>query len=244
MLPLRFGQGSDAGSGEPVSHIRGDRPLFVYELAYGPARHSQYAGQLRLCYRRRGENVFSQKCAWVRRPSLPVMQHGLSPYVGPLQIIFQMPYETGLAAASVVVVSNNTASSAAPVTVQQAAPFLLTYGSNRAVAVNQDGSVNASGNGAKPGSVLVAYLIGSGPLGNAIATGADAPPSPLSREKLLTSVSVGGSAATVQFAGMTPGFAGLVQVNFVMPNLAPGDYPVQVTIGGAASNQPLLTVSR
>jgi uncharacterized protein (TIGR03437 family) len=165
-------------------------------------------------------------------------------YVGPLQIIFQMPYEAALGAGSVVVVSNNAASVAAPVTVQQAAPSILTYGSNRAVVVNQDGSVNASGNGAKPGDVLVAYLIGSGPLDNPIATGASAPSSPLSREKLTTSVFVGGSSATVQFAGMTPGFAGLVQVNFVVPNLAPGDYQMQVTIGSVASNQPLATVSR
>jgi Tol biopolymer transport system component len=28
-----------------------------------------------------------------------------------------------------------------------------------------------------------------------------------------------------------------------MPNLAPGDYRMQVTMGGAVSNQPLLTVS-
>jgi adhesin/invasin len=143
-----------------------------------------------------------------------------------------------------MVVDNNVASAAAPVTVQQAAPFILTYGNNRAVVVNQDGSVNASGNGDKPGDVLVGYLIGSGPLDNPIATGADAPSSPLSREKLTTTVSVGGANAPVQFAGMTPGFAGLVQINFVVPNLAPGDYPVQVAIGGVASNQPLITVSR
>jgi hypothetical protein len=30
---------------------------------------------------------------------------------------------------------------------------------------------------------------------------------------------------------------------FYDADLAPGDYPMQVTIGGAASNQPLLTVS-
>jgi adhesin/invasin len=165
-------------------------------------------------------------------------------YTGPLQIILQMPYETALGTASVAVVSNGVASATAPVNVQQAAPFILTYGSNRAVVVNQDGSVNASGNGAKPGDVLVAYLIGSGPLDNPIATGAFASSSPLSRETLLTTVTVGGSNATVQFAGMTPGFAGLVQVNFVMPNLAPGDYPMQDNIGTAASNQPLVTVSK
>jgi uncharacterized protein (TIGR03437 family) len=165
-------------------------------------------------------------------------------YVGPLQIIFQMPYETALGTASIVVVNNNAASSPGAVTVEQAAPFILSFGANRAVVVNQDRSVNAPGNGGKPGDALVAYLIGSGPLDNPIATGAEATSSPLSREKLTTTVTVGGSNAGVQFAGMTPGFAGLMQINFVMPNLAPGDYPMRVTIGGAVSNQPLITVSR
>ena len=165
-------------------------------------------------------------------------------YVGPLQIVFQMPYETALGTAAVVVVSNNTASASAPVTVQQAAPFILTYGSNRAVVINPDTSLNASGNGAKPASVLVAYLVGSGPLDNPISTGAPAPLLPLSQEKQKTGVLVGGSPAVVQFAGMAPGSVGLVQINFVTPNISPGDYPMQVTIGSAASNQPLLTVSR
>jgi len=165
-------------------------------------------------------------------------------YVSPQQLIFQLPYEAAAGTASVVVVSNNTASAPAPVTVQPAAPFILTYGANRAVVVNPDGSVNAAGNGAAPGSVLVAYLIGSGPLDNAIPTGGVAPLTPLSRETLPTTVSVGGASAAVPFAGMTPGFAGLVQVNFVMPSLAPGDYPMQVTIGGFGSNQPVVTVSK
>lgn len=165
-------------------------------------------------------------------------------YVGPLQIVFQMPYEAALGTASVVVVSNGAVSAAAPVTVQQAAPEILVYGDSRAVVVNPDGSINASNNGAKAGAVLVLYLIGSGPLDNPIPTGAAAPLAPLSREELTTTVMVGGSTATVQFAGMAPTYEGLMQVNFVMPNLSSGDYPMQVTIGGFASNQPLVTVSK
>ena len=165
-------------------------------------------------------------------------------YVSASQIIFQMPYQTPLGTNSVVVASTAASSNAAPVTVQQAAPYILEYGTNRAVVVNPDGSVNASSNGAKAGAEMVAYLIGSGPLNNPIPTGTAAPTSPLSRETLTTTATVAGSAATVQFAGMAPGFEGLMQLNFVMPNLAPGDYPMQVTIGTFASNQPLVTVSK
>jgi len=165
-------------------------------------------------------------------------------YVSPTIVIIQLPYETAVGTAQAVVVSNNTESAGAPVTVQKAAPSILTYGSNRAVVLNQDYTVNGPTNPAKLGSSPMIYLIGGGPLDNPIATGALAPNSPLSQETLTTTVTVGGIAASVPFAGMAPGFAGLLQVNFVVPNLAPGDYALGVSIGGADSNQPLLAVSQ
>jgi hypothetical protein len=54
-------------------------------------------------------------------------------------------------------------------------------------------------------------------------------------------VTVGNSPARVQFGEMTPAFEGRMQVNFVMLNLAPGDYAMQVTIGNATSNHRCLT---
>ena len=165
-------------------------------------------------------------------------------YVGPTIVILQLPYATPVGTAQAVVVSNNTASAGAPVTVQQAAPSILTYGTNRAVVLNQDYSVNTPTNPAKVGSSPMVYLIGGGPLDVPIATGALAPDSPLSHETLPTTVTVGGTAAAVPFAGMAPRFAGLVQVNFTVPNLATGDYALQVTIGSIASNQPLITISQ
>lgn len=164
-------------------------------------------------------------------------------YVSPSQLVFQIPYETSPGTASVTVVSNSIASAPAPLAVRQAAPSLLIYGGNRAVATNQDNTINAPGNGAAPGSFLTAYLTGSGPLDNPVPTGSAAPPAPLSRETAATAVTVGGAPATVLFAGMAPGYAGLLQVNFVMPNLPPGDFPLQIGIAGAASNSPLLAVA-
>ena len=200
-----------------------------------------------------GSNLAMAEVASPAGPILPRMLGGVQVvvngiaapllYVGPGQIVCQIPYETALGTASVVVVSGNSTSTAS-LTVQQAVPSLLMYDDNHAVVVNPDNSVNAPGNGAKPGSVVVAYLVGSGPLNNRIATGAAAPLSPLSEETLPTRVSVGSSTAIVQFVGMVPGFVGLVQVNFMVPDVPPGDYPIQVAIGDFTSNRPRMTVSQ
>ena len=199
-----------------------------------------------------GTNLAPATASAAAGPALPIALGGVEVlvngtaapliYVSPAIVIFQLPYETPPGTAQLVVLSDNTAGAPAPVAVQQSAPSILTYGGNRAVVLNQDYSVNGPANGAQPGSVAMAYLIGSGPLDNPIATGAPAPNSPLSRETLATTVTVGGSPAVVQFAGMAPGFAGLVQLNFTVPNLPPADYPLQVTIGSASSNQPLIAV--
>ena len=56
---------------------------------------------------------------------------------------------------------------------------------------------------------------------------------PLSALHPLPIMTVGGTAATVVFAGLTS--PGLFQVNIVVPKLAPGVYPIMVTWGGVTS---------
>lgn len=191
-----------------------------------------------------GSNLAMAEVASPAGPILPRMLGGVQVVVNGIAapLLYVGP-GTALGTASVVVVSGNSTSTAS-LTVQQAVPSLLIYDDNHAVVVNPDNSVNAPGNGAKPGSVVVAYLVGSGPLNNRIATGAAAPLSPLSEETLPTRVSVGSSTAIVQFVGMVPGFVGLVQVNFMVPDVPPGDYPIQVAIGDFTSNRPRMTVSQ
>lgn len=162
-------------------------------------------------------------------------------YVSNDQAIFQIPYETAPGPALVQVQTPDGAGGSASITVQQAAPSILTYGSTWAVAQNQDASVNSGSNCAAPGTYLTVYLIGSGPLDNAIPTGAAAPNSPLSRETLATTATIGGVNAPVAFAGMTPQFIGLAQVNLQVPNVA-GNLPLQVQIGGFGSNQASICV--
>ncbi len=91
-------------------------------------------------------------------------------YVSPGQLDFQIPYSVSPGPALVQITSNGVASISAGVTVQQAAPSILTWvddaGNTRALTENQDYSLNTSSNCAAQGSYVTVYMMGSGPLDN------------------------------------------------------------------------------
>lgn len=164
-------------------------------------------------------------------------------FVSPTQINAQLPFEITPGTAAAVVTRSGQASAVVSFPVAAAAPGILIFGTNRAVAQNQDYSINNTDKPALAGSVVTVYMTGQGQVDNPVATGALAPASPLSQPRLPVSATVGGRSAEVLFAGLTPGFAGLLQVNVRVPEVGPGNYPVVVTVGGMASNSALITVA-
>jgi uncharacterized protein (TIGR03437 family) len=99
---------------------------------------------------------------------------------------------------------------------------------------------------AKQGEVVVIYLSGMGATNPAVKSGAPAPSSPPFAEVTVTpTVTLDGQAASVQFAGLTPGFVGLYQVNFQVPtNAGTGDLTLVVSQNGVPSNATRLPVSK
>jgi uncharacterized protein (TIGR03437 family) len=60
---------------------------------------------------------------------------------------------------------------------------------------------------------------------------------------LTATVTIGGVAAPVDYAGMAPGFVGLYQVNAHVPTvLSAGNQPVIITVNGVQSAIALLPV--
>lgn len=167
-------------------------------------------------------------------------------YVSATQIDAQMPWDIpGGTVASVVVKNGTSTSNAAAVFVPATGtPGLSVYGNNRAVVVNQNGSVNSASDTAAVGDQVVAYFTGGGPVQSSgrLVTGT---PAPLSLAPITgsSSVTLGTVDAVVKYIGLTPGSIGLYQVNFVVPQIARGTYPLTITIAGQASNRPLMTVS-
>ena len=68
-------------------------------------------------------------------------------YASPTQINFQIPYETTVGTASVIVNAGYASSTPFSAPIAAASPGIFSFGTNRAVAQNPDGSLNDSNNG-------------------------------------------------------------------------------------------------
>jgi uncharacterized protein (TIGR03437 family) len=54
---------------------------------------------------------------------------------------------------------------------------------------------------------------------------------------------IGGIAAEIQFLGLAPGLVGVSQMNLLIPeDVAAGEQPLEVSIGGVAANTSTLSV--
>jgi len=165
-------------------------------------------------------------------------------FASPLQLNVQVPFETSVGTANLVVQSGSL--KAGPVTfeVVAAAPGVLTMAkTNHAIAQNYpDQTLNSADSPASPGQYVTVYLTGQGAVDHPVATGASPPASPFSVPVASIEARVGGQPAKIAFAGLAPGFVGLLQMNLVIPDIASGEQPLQVSIGGIAANPTVLSV--
>ena len=169
-------------------------------------------------------------------------------YVSPTLINAQLPFEVGPGAvARLVVEVDGSKSAPALFPVAATAPgvsFLSTGSSpNHAVAVNYvDGTLNAPDHPVAPGQYVILYLTGQGSLDSPLSTGYPAPPAPFLYPTADVQASVGGVAAQVRFAGLVPGWVGILQMNLLVPNAPSGEQPLEIAIGGVSANPTTLSI--
>jgi len=165
------------------------------------------------------------------------------------QINAVVPYEISVNTTQQVIVSNGASySPPQSVTVASAAPGIFTQGASSQGLIFKIDSNGAQtladpSNPVHSGDVIVIYCTGLGQVSPAVATGTAAPLQPLSSTVNPAAVTIGGVPANVFFAGLTPQFVGLYQINAIVPaGIAPGDQtPVLVTI--AQQTSPAVTTS-
>jgi len=165
-------------------------------------------------------------------------------YVSPTQINFQVPWELGLGDGTspfTVVVYGATAKGTranSPINAtfsnMVSAPIKI-YSPGVFLARRADGTAVDGGAPAAAGDVIVVYATGLGPVSIPQPTGV-LTPVVLSTTPQTPNVTIGNVPAQVLFSGLTPGTAGVYQINLVVPSGVPaGTAPLVVNIGGESS---------
>jgi uncharacterized protein (TIGR03437 family) len=165
-------------------------------------------------------------------------------YVSPSQINFQVPFGIASNNALIQVVSSSGASPsvAAPVAPIQPGLFFAPSTGIGAMTFPADSS-NAAQRAARPGEFVELFGVGLGAVSSAPEAGEPASSFFLARTVLEPTVSIGGRILPATFSGLAPGFAGLYQINFALPqDLLPGRYELLVTVDGIVSNAVFLNV--
>lgn len=163
-------------------------------------------------------------------------------YASPTQLNVQVPFEVSAGSVSVSVAVNGAAAGTVSIPVGNAGPGLFLLSQGAAAVVNQDGQINSQSQAAAAGTIIAAYLTGLGAVNPSVKTGVAASPNPLSWATGAVTAMVGNSTATVQFAGLAPGFAGLYQVNILVPPLAAGQYTLRISVNGLSSNAGTISI--
>ena len=140
--------------------------------------------------------------------------------VSATQVSFIVPYATTEPYAVIQLTNNNVASNLVTLFADLSAPGVFTQnqsGTGAAAALHPDGSLVTASNPARAGETIAVYASGLGTVTPTVADGAPAPGTTLSRTDDVIDVYVDGTKASTTFSGLAPTFAGLYQVNFVVP---------------------------
>ena len=152
----------------------------------------------------------------------------------PFQINAQMP--AGVSPGDALMqVSGAVGAASQPVSIAATAPGIFLLGGTQGAIVNQDGTINSASNPALRGTYISIYCTG---LGSTTANNS------LEITTTPVAVLIGEASVLPSFSGLTPGIAGLYQVNLQIPSsLTPGSQlPLAFEEAGSGSNIVTLAV--
>lgn len=155
--------------------------------------------------------------------------------VAPDQINFQVPWETATGNLPLTVSVKGQLSDAYTVAIESVSPAIFNVS-------REDGSLITRDSPASPGELLIVWATGLGPVRDAMPSGEPTPPGNLGTPEL-PAVQVNGTEAQVAFAGLSPGWIGLYQVNVFVPSGVPSgaSVPLELVAGGQTVKIDLYT---
>ncbi len=167
-------------------------------------------------------------------------------YVSQNQVSAIVPYQTS-GVAQIQVVNNGAASNAVTEFVVTTAPGVFTQpagGVGYAAALHPDFSLVTPSSPAKIGETVAVFVTGLGAVFPSIPDGSAGPSPNFSNATNPIAATVGGQTATVAFAGLAPGLAGLYQVNVQIPSgVASGDSLLSISGPDSFSSEALISIS-
>lgn len=177
-------------------------------------------------------------------------------YVSPGQINFEIPINASTANngdGTVQVVRNNQPGNLVYVNIQpRESSFLLLSGGPYVIMTTPAGALTGiPSQPVEAGDVVVLYVIGLGPTSPVVPSGTASPSAPslaVITDPTLVCFGIESPFAKpvctkAAFAGLSPNFVGLYQVNFAVPaGLASGNMPFYFTVGGASSDVEQIAV--
>jgi uncharacterized protein (TIGR03437 family) len=165
-------------------------------------------------------------------------------YVSPAQINAQTP--VGLTPGNqyqVVINTGGALTAPGSVSVSSVQPGIAGYQNGQIIAQHLDLSLVSEASPAEPGTYVILYLAGLGLTDVPVADGAASPATLLAHPLVQPTLTLNGVSEPYQFVGLTPGTAGLYQINFLVPAGTPdGDFELSVQQSGTPSNSVILPV--
>jgi len=159
-------------------------------------------------------------------------------FVSPGQINFLLPYEIVGSSASLVIVRQGTGGPVVTIPMAVAAPGFFQWNGNFAVAQHANGTLITQSTPALPGETIVLYAAGLGRTTPDISSEqlASAAVSILYLSQLQVLLNgVPCPPSSIYYAGVTPGFAGLYQINLTLPAVLNQNPTIQLIMGAQAS---------
>jgi uncharacterized protein (TIGR03437 family) len=168
-------------------------------------------------------------------------------YVSDGQVNFVMPGNQLTGDVKVRVVKQGVTGPEIVLKLADAAPALFETADGYVIATHTSGVTIDSGSPAHPGEIVVLYATGLGKTAPNPAVG-EIPQYPAQLLWLADLVvSVNGAAvdaSRVKYAGVTPGCAGLYQINVELPDALPPDPEIRVSVKGYSSRSGLKLLVR
>ena len=182
--------------------------------------------------------ALGSSCLTVNGQPMPLI------FVSPTQINAQMPFQS-VGNVTMIVHTPGGVSDNFNLVVSTTAPAVFLSGvagpeTNLPTVVRANNNLLATGsNPVHHDDTLVIYLTGMGAVSPVVGDGQPAPSNPLAFALAAPTVTLGGVDLPVLFAGLTPGLAGVYQINVNVPRSVPQGLSVPLVIGQGTINNTI-----